>query len=557
MSQGEEKKNESIKILSNKVKENLFNKMGEICSFSENYLGKPIKPSELRIIIDHNYVFQRKINDFQFEILNYSFDYERDLNKNEKILKSINENFSIFNEYNKYDKYKIKSINLFPQFRKGLIFKPQYFDFFIFENDKKIKYEFKERKKNDFFIYSKNCNINLLSLIKSYIDYLDEIFIYMEKIDTIYLILYLKNITDYENYLKLIQSKLNYPPEKLQIVFCSNDLNENKPINIFNFFPKNTELYFFIVNTSNKVLCVKTFSNFEKKIKKYFEDSKDLKTKNKYIDIIYNLNKITKQYYIHSFSLSYKIRIRIDDDFKKIIPEKLLNVKINGEFKSNQYSYLKQIQSISKIQIQITEIETFSINLNFNELKCSHCRKTIPEKEGIYYCYWCKIPFCENCFEITLTLNNYNNNISHFKDRLIHKEHNLLYFKTRNLLNLQDLDKYKLGNNKFKEPNVSISYHHSAICNGCNTGNFETNDKKIRYICVSCRPGKKISGGYVDYCYNCFNDMRLNNDIGINIQNTVDFNVMNFNPNIPNKHNHNNHVYFVLTCEVNRQYDIY
>ena len=137
MSQGEEKNNESIKILSNKVKENLFNKMGEICSFSENYLGKPIKPSELRIIIDHNYVFQRKINDFQFEILNYSFDYERDLNKNEKILKSINENFSIFNEYNKYDKYKIKSINLFPQFRKGLIFKPQYFDFFIFENDKK------------------------------------------------------------------------------------------------------------------------------------------------------------------------------------------------------------------------------------------------------------------------------------------------------------------------------------------------------------------------------------------------------------------------------------
>ena len=389
-----------------------------------------------------------------------------------------------------------------------------------------------------------------------------KILFFFFKIGTIYQIFYLESMSQFETYQNLIEKKIidyfSTNPEKFQIVFLLNNTNENKPINVFNnTYEKNSNLYYFIVDPSNKIISVKPLTNFFNNIERYFNKINE-KNINEEINIIKTLKDYSKEYYLHNFKFSFEIKFTINDELTTITPTKILNIKVNGQLKTPQYNHLTQLdKKNNKYEINITEIQTFNIEINFSNLTCSNCKKEIKNNVGLYYCYWCNIQFCEDCFESNLTKNDYQNDKIHFIDRLIHKEHNLLYFKTRNLLNLQDLDKYKLGNNKFKEPNVSISYHHSAICNGCNTGNFETNDKKIRYICVSCRPGKKISGGYVDYCYNCFNDMRLNNDIGINIQNTVDFNVMNFNPNIPNKHNHNNHVYFVLTCEVNRQYDIY
>jgi hypothetical protein len=109
----------------------------EIYSFSEEKFGKPIKPSELMIILNHNYSFERKTNDITFEIKYNSFDPERDRNKNEKFLKPKNEDFNLLNEYSKKNSDVIKNVDLTPQLKKGIIFPPQYFDFFLINEEKK------------------------------------------------------------------------------------------------------------------------------------------------------------------------------------------------------------------------------------------------------------------------------------------------------------------------------------------------------------------------------------------------------------------------------------
>jgi hypothetical protein len=466
------------------------------------------------------------------------------------------------NEHSKKGISDNKIIDLTPQIKKGEKIEFNHFDFFqINEEGKKIKYEFKERNKNDFFIVSKKCNVNLLVKIKGYIDFLDPIECYLENIGIIYLIFILKNTSEYELYNKLTKSKIDYfytNPKKFQIVCLLNELNDYKPINIFNTFNK-TDYYYFLVNQSNEIICLKSFLNFNDDIIKFLNENKsENKKENNYeleLELIANLRKYKKKPYLHTFKFSYKMELKVNDELSMIIPEKVKNIKIEGEFRTNEYNYLINLNN--KFQaINLKELETFSLKPNFSNLVCSNCKKKIKENEGIYYCYWCNILFCEDCFESKLTENHYNENPINFKYRLIHKEHNLIYFKTRNILDLENLDKSKLGNNKFNNANPSkISYKHSAICNGCRHSGLNNNDKKLRYICISCRPGKKILGGFVDYCFNCFNNMRLGNERGIDIQNTIDNSVANINKKIVHKHNHNTHIYCVLTCEVDGKYE--
>ena len=73
------------------------------------------------------------------------------------------------------------------------------------------------------------------------------------------------------------------------------------------------------------------------------------------------------------------------------------------------------------------EIEEFDIDLKqFKIIKCSNpqCNKTINNDEGVYYCYWCNIFYCEKCVE-----NKFLTSPPRKMDKLIHKDHNLLYFE--------------------------------------------------------------------------------------------------------------------------------
>ena len=44
------------------------------------------------------------------------------------------------------------------------------------------------------------------------------------------------------------------------------------------------------------------------------------------------------------------------------------------------------------------------------------------------------------------------------------------------------------------------------MCNGCER-DFNNMNLRIRYLCINCRPGKIIDGGFADYCFKCINDM--------------------------------------------------
>jgi len=168
----------------------------------------------------------------------------------------------------------------------------------------------------------------------------------------------------------------------------------------------------------------------------------------------------------------------------------------------------------------------------FYKNNCSKCEKEIGDNEGQYYCHWCKLSFCENCTE---SLNDQSG-----LQKLVHPDHNLLYFQTRDPDKLKNLDTYKLGKNLFTTvPEGQLSRKHSASCNGCE-GQFSNSD---RYICISCRPGLERQGGFSDFDSDCFKILK----------NPLDPNYEKIKDNDPD-HDHKTHVYLRLVFQTHDYY---
>jgi hypothetical protein len=161
---------------------------------------------------------------------------------------------------------------------------------------------------------------------------------------------------------------------------------------------------------------------------------------------------------------------------------------------------------------------------------CSKCNNFIAETEGQYHCYWCKVSFCEGCVEQALILPG--------REKLFHKEHNLLYFKTKNPENLMELDLYKLGKNLVASAcDEDLIFLHPAICNGkCKSG---LKKNSSRFICISCRPGTYHGDGFCDYCQKCINSLRNPSD-------EKHLEVKEATP----EHDHENHVYLRVVFDV-------
>ena len=77
---------------------------------------------------------------------------------------------------------------------------------------------------------------------------------------------------------------------------------------------------------------------------------------------------------------------------------------------------------------------------------------------------------------------------------------------------------------------------------------------KVRgFICLTCKSGMYLSGGYSDYCTNCIEHMMKNDIMGKKIQNDVKF--INYSSNflrnhiLKEKHDHNSHVYLMVALE--------
>lgn len=93
--------------------------------------------------------------------------------------------------------------------------------------------------------------------------------------------------------------------------------------------------------------------------------------------------------------------------------------------------------------------------------------------------------------------------------KLIHKQHNLLYFTTRDEKDLSHLDVSRLGTNLVHQTTGGdLREEHSSDCDS-------RQDTGVpKYIYMSCKPGKIFSAGYFDFCYHCILHQRKQDEIG-------------------------------------------
>ena len=115
----------------------------------------------------------------------------------------------------------------------------------------------------------------------------------------------------------------------------------------------------------------------------------------------------------------------------------------------------------------------------------------------------------------------------------------MLYISTTEQKVLTDMTKKHLGRNMIQHyDDNELTQTPKVNCNGCS--------KKIidmpRYICISCMPGYETD--FINYCYNCFEHLRKNDEIGQTIEKIV---INDSSPtNVPKHHCHNKHIYICV-----------
>ena len=78
-----------------------------------------------------------------------------------------------------------------------------------------------------------------------------------------------------------------------------------------------------------------------------------------------------------------------------------------------------------------------------------------------------------------------------------------------------------------------------------------------RYVCIHCRPGIYLSGGYIDYCQKCIEKMCLNENNKKELEKNSNGKICNENTNFTKdhilytNHNHDNHLYLLLPLQYN------
>ncbi len=543
--------NEKIKIISNKTLEYLLNVVSIINTKTEIMYPEPIKPSDLEIELIYTSKKSKRDLSCKVIIMNTSFNPKRDLNNNKLItFEDCVTNFEFPTKI-----CEIIKIDFSFKLRKNQIFQPDLFSFYIKE-DKISEYKFPINKEYNLLFYSRFCDSFILNTISNCINFL-ETSNFSEKFETIYCIILIKKEDNIEDYYKKVNEKIKYfnqKKNKYKLIFLKDNKEPKEPVNIFN----SDDSYFFIINSERKIIKLEKVNYFEERIKKFLnkENIKIKKDKSNYLKLFSNLYKFYKNIlnlpYLFLFDSSYTIKIKVNDDLSEIYPIKLIDFSCEGELRTKEYQVIKEtIEQLNfkKTLNHLTEIETFDIEFLSNDIKCNNCKKNIPDNTGQYYCYWCNCFYCIECTEKRLFLEE--NNLEVYRSNLIDQEHNLIYLTKRNKKFLTNLDKNKLGNNVFatKEPqNLIRSF--AAICNGCH-GDFHN---KIRYLCINCRPGRIISGGFVDFCHNCFLDMRNNELKRKTIEDDLTIEDYYYFENIKNickHHSHFDHIYLTLPLSFN------
>ena len=568
------------KILTKNDEELLLNYISNLFDISKKYLLVPLKSEDLLLKCSRN---QEGI---QITVINNSFDHIRDTETTSSKLEELTKYFfnnmetgKLIQNYNEYTKKTIcNSFEIYfdsrlaPQINKGSVFNGSFL--YLMTQTGDIIDFMQEQFQGNYSVYI-FCHYDNLS--KKFIEYLKNIKENIpSKIKNVFLVIAKEKYNHETFYQEEFTKLFENSSENLEIIsfftFLLLDIGSNR-VNPYYTNLNEEQFTFYIVDPENRIIKIQdinfeVISIFKEDLEKATDEGYQ-KTKKqelmKSCEILSTCIQKKKEFrklpYLFKYSLSYSLYLKISKDFLSLIPVKISSIKVEGELKLKEYQMLNSLiesTKSSKISSTIKLHEEFNINLKqFPTLKCSNrrCRKIIPDTEGLYYCHWCKIFFCEKCVEKAFTSSPTNK-----RDRAIHKEHNLLYFTSRDENDLSHLDQYKIGTNVFataSDSELRIS-HNAASCNGCH-GSF---DSVPRYVCISCRPGLRIFGGFCDFCYNCFLHLKKNDEQGKRMEGEEDSfsyydEPMENEKYIPKLHSHKHHVYLCLIFQVGYSYDNY
>ena len=270
-----------------------------------------------------------------------------------------------------------------------------------------------------------------------------------------------------------------------------------------------------------------------------------LKERNEAFLTFFNFLKNIKQYkYALYIGFKFDICIRYDENF---------NFKISyidfshiiGELRTKEYNIIKRCADILKPDhVDLEEIPTVDIYVDFSDKKCFRCASQISDNQDMHYCYECKKKWCRKC-----VLNNYRMNTGQAK--YIDYQHNVLYFKTRDLSKFKDIDKKKFEIDK-NSTDDEKKVQDIVICKGCN----QKNDNVLNYLCLNCKPGKATSEEYFYYCDNCIQEMMKNTEKGKKIQEleeriySEETRIL-YNEKETYRHENENHIYLMISFRNN------
>ena len=279
-----------------------------------------------------------------------------------------------------------------------------------------------------------------------------------------------------------------------------------------------------------------------------------IKERNETFLAFFNFLKNIKDYkYVLYIGFKFEVCLGYDEDFNLTV--KYIDfAHLIGELRTKEFKFIKKCTEVFKPDhVDIEEIYTVDIDIDFSDKECYRCSKQIPDNQDMYYCYKCKIKWCRECVWKNFWMNK-------GKAKFIDSKHNVLYFKTRDASQFKNIDKHKLGKDLFSQcVNDSKLVQHNAICNGCKES-FDYNSP--RYICLHCRPGKVISDGYYDYCDTCVQEMMNNTEKGKKMQEleeklySEETRIL-YNAKETYRHENDNHVYLMITQQYNRNEQTY
>ena len=361
-----------------------------------------------------------------------------------------------------------------------------------------------------------------------------------------------KNIlTEYELFPEFLKKAIDNDPHAKFIFFV--DPPGEAPEQTMNIF-RTSEFekdYYFIMNKENIVtksdsmLCSGDIVEnciYRNKNKKDYSQEEKIKALYDFYNFVHDIKN-----YKYNFFFAYHLEVCFKYDQDDNLQLSYVNFShLIAELRTKEYEIMKRCVDIFQPDMpDINLIETIDIPIDFSENNCKVCKNVIPNNEGMYYCYKCKEKYCVNCVMKNL---NENKGLKKFIDQ----KHNLLYFKTRDKEQFNNIEKFKLGKDNFaicKDDNLFGK--HSMVCNGCHQ---QKDYSKPRYLCLSCKPGIKQDDGFSDFCQDCVDHMNKGDEQGKKMQ-EEESDLYNqetrffYEDKTKIKHDHNKHIYLMIALE--------